>query len=94
MDSDWLKDIHFRTDLIGCKRYRISKDLWNRMLECDTDLKYLQNGMPDGRFVALVECHMKETPACVLMPAIGRSLEKLSKRRDKVQALIKRSRGN
>ena len=35
----------------------------------------MHNGTPDGTLVALVECHMKETPGCALTPAIGRLLE-------------------
>ena len=42
---------------------------------CDTCSKDLQNGMPNGTPGALIECHMKETPVCVLMPSIGRPLE-------------------
>ena len=45
------------------------------MLECDTRSKDLQNGTPDKMLVALLVCHIKETPECLLTPAIGRSLE-------------------
>ena len=62
------------------QKYGRSKDLWNRMFECDTRLKDLQKGRPVGTLVTLVEWHMKETPGRVLTLAIGRQLEICTKK--------------